>query len=344
MIRDLILDLRNPDARKKSIVKARNTLRDAFSKDKRFQEIYQSIYKPYKRIKGYPSFVDVAIELAMMLRAAEDLGLNRFDLVQKEIIFSAKYISTYGSPVYWLDKKLAESFLLTDTPSDLQGIIDVIPHMILMLPPILQNPDGDNLEFLFVHCIKKEHFIESFDMGKEMLHHINQDSDRIRWITSLRSASGYSMTIEIPDDGQGFYSGDFSISNRLGLFSANTDIKTEEEFTGAVRRLVVNSLLYMKAYKDTAFTEENVIEEISSGSGFSKSKKEEEYKLNPVWIGKDYKPKHRQADKSDEESARKYDIHTKSFWRRGHYRQVHYGKKEDSQRRLVWIEPVLITR
>lgn len=65
--------------------------------------------------------------------------------------------------------------------------------------------------------------------------------------------------------------------------------------------------------------------------------------LNPIWIGKGYKPRQRKASKADEEISRKYQIRTKHFWRKGHYRYVPVGKREEGQRKLKWIKPVLIS-
>lgn len=310
---------------------------------------FRKIYKPYRKVNNYPDFREVALGLAMSTLSAEAMGLNNVDTTLKEVAYSAKFVAHYPTPVYWLEEKLVEAFLETEIPTNLSLLENpAIPYFILMLPPLLKNPDGEVLKFVFIHHLEKDSKTESFEFGGNFLHHTNCGKDKLRWVTALSNGSAYSATVELPEVGtEGLKYGEFEIHPFVNYVGANQDIFTEKDFTDSVDRLVVNTLLYLKCFNEKALSEDLDTEVVvAAGKGFGKNNKSASPAnlLNAVWIGKGYKPRQRKANKADEEISRKYQIRTKHFWRRGHYRYVLVGKREEGQRKLTWIEPVLINR
>lgn len=340
-----LLDLRSPTLAASSSYFAKQELYKTVEQT----EDFQKIYRPYRKVNGYADFKEVALELASVPLFAESVGINRFDKTQQEVAFCAKFAADKGCPVYWLDKKLAHSFLQTDPPKDLSFLKPAIEHFILMLPPLIYTPDKEPLKFIFVHYIKVGESLQ-VKFGKDNLCHVNDDANRVRWTTVLGSNICYSITTEIGEkDKSGLVHGDFVVADNAITFldGVNTDTSTEELFVSAVVKIVVNSLMFLQCFKDKALTEEKSTDiQTSKGVGFAtRVRKENDVpRLNPIWIGKDYKPPTREANSDDEELSRSYAIHTKSFWRRGHYRHVPIGKKEEGGRKLTWIEPVFITR
>lgn len=327
------------------------------SKDKRakFNEVieesldFRKIYKPYRKVNNYPDFREAANGLAMSTLSAEAMGLNNVDTTLKEVAYSAKFVAHHPTPVYWLEEKLVEAFLETEIPTNISLLENpAIPYFILMLPPLLKNLDGELLKFVFIHNLENNSKTESFKFGDNFLHHINSDKHKLRWVTALSNGSAYSVTVELPEVGtESLKYGEFEIHPFVSSAGVNQDVFTEKDFTDKVDRLVVNTLLYLKCFNEKALSEDldtSVV--VAAGKGFGKNNKAASHTtlLNPVWIGKGYKPIQRKASKADEEISRKYQIHTKYFWRRGHYRYVLIGKREDKQRKLTWIEPVLISR
>lgn len=311
-------------------------------------EDFQKIYKPYRKVNGYADFKKVALELASVPLFAKEVGIHQFDKTQQEVVFCAKLAADKGCPVYWLDQNLAHSFLQTDIPKDISFLKPAIEHFILMLPPLIHTPDREPLNFVFVHYIKAGEVLE-FKVGKDNLCHVNGSANRMRWATVLGSGICYSITTEIGEgDKSGLVQGDFVVGDNATAFlgGVNTDTSTEELFVSTVVKIVVNSLMFLQCFKDKALTEEKSHNlQMSQGIGFAaKIKKDTVPLLSPIWVGKDYKPPTRKANSGDEELSRTYAIHTKSFWRRGHYRHVPIGKKEEGGRKLTWIEPVFITR
>lgn len=327
------------------------------SKDKRakFNSViedspdFRKIYKPYRKVNNYPDFREVALGLAMSTLSAEAMGLNNVDTTLKEVAYSAKFIAHHPTPVYWLEEKLVEAFLETEIPTSLSLLANpAIPYFILMLPPLLKNPDGELVKFVFIHNLENNSKTQSFEIGDNFLHHINSDKHKLRWVTALSNGSAYSLTVELPEVGtEGLKYGEFEIHPFVNYAGGNQDIFTEKDFTDKVDRLVVNTLLYLKCFNGKALSEDLDAEVVvAAGKGFGKNNKSASptHFLNPVWIGKGYQPRQRKANKADEEISRKYQIHTKHFWRRGHYRYVPVGKREEGERKLTWIEPVLISR
>lgn len=310
---------------------------------------FHKIYKPYKKVKNYPDFREAANGLAMSTLTAVAMGLNNIDTTLQEVAYSAKFVASYPTPVYWLEEKLVEAFLETEIPANLSLLEDpAIPYFILMLPPLLKNPDGELLKFVFIHHLEKDSKTESFEFGDNFLHHINCGKDKLRWVTALSNGGAYSMTVELPEFGtESLKYGEFEIHPFVHYAGVNQDVFTENDFIDSVNKLVINTLLYLKCFNEEAFSEDVDTEiVVAAGMGFGKKNKPASPTnlLNPVWIGKGYEQRQRKANKADDEISRRYQIHTKHFWRRGHYRYVPIGKREEGQRKLTWIEPVLISR
>lgn len=305
---------------------------------------YKKLYKPFRRINGYANYKQVALDLASASYTANYLGLSKLDQTLKEVAFSAVFAAQHSSPIYWLDTNLFQAFLQTDIPKDLSLLADpAIPHCLLMLPQLISSPDAEKLSFVFVHFLAKNTVFEPVKFGNQYLHHVNPTHNRLRWITTFPSGSAYSSCSEIPEAMSGeLVHGNFEISDRVSYVLGNQNILTERDFTNVVDKIVVHTLLFLRCFNDSAISQdENVF--LNSGTGFGKkSKANTEQLINPIWIGRGYKPRQRQANRADEEEIRKYQIHTKNFWRRGHYRHVSVGKKEEGQRKLIWVEPILL--
>lgn len=316
---------------------------------------YKDFNKKYKKIKGYTDFSEVAARLAYftwMARTSEFKMFSEEDKTITSAIIYAEILRQYNFQVYWLDKTLLDSFLITDTPRNLSDLEIMIPRFILMLPPVLKNPEGffvDWLYFVYVPKIgmPKEIKLENFTIFGTR--DDNDEYDKLHWTTMLISGETYSSTVEIrPNEKEPIAHGEFSFSPTMD-FVHNASPDKEKEFTKMIERILVNTLLYLQLKPDDKIEESETLLLDTSGRGFNQKKKllepPPEYFLNPVWIGKGYKPQKKKLSKKDfDEEARKYQIHTKSFWRRGHYRRVPIGKREDGQYKLVKIDPVLITR
>lgn len=314
------------------------------------QPDFKKIYRPYRRLKGYPDFKDTAAVLAMTIDAAETMGLGAFSTIQKELIFTAKFIAEYGCSVYWVAKDFAQAMLNTDPPRDLSWVKNISPMIVLMLPPGITNPDGETLEFVCVQYLEANKHLPTLDFGDDILTSVNYDKNRLRWSTIMNTIINYSSTCEIPDNESGRLvhgSWEWQAFSKHGIVEKTNNFK-EQEFILMVEGLILNTLFYLQSYPQTSITPSTELDYetkmIKGFAPFKTIKKENANLLAPIWIGKEYKSKAREANKSDLTDARKYNIHTRTWWRRGHYRHVAVGKREDGERKLIWVEPVFISR
>lgn len=305
---------------------------------------YTRLNKPYRRVKGYESYSNVAMEMALLISVTEDVGVSRFNQTQKEVIYCAKYAATYGAPVYWLDENLMSAFLQTELPKDISSLRSLAPMIILMLPPLLKTPDGEILKFIMINYIDGNKPSETMHFGRETLISVTDSSEKLRWSTILDSGVNYCSTCEI--NGDDLIHGEWKMSEGLSLLDFNTDAPTELEFVALVDRIHIHTLFYLMSNGEAALSpvEEEDIVVPPPPKGFKKVQKKDEYFLNPVWVGKNYQIRQRKANAADVESARKNQIHTQSWWRRGHYRHQPVGKREDGETKLIWIPPIFITR
>ena len=321
-------------------------------------EAFNIFYKKYKNPKGYTNFADIAARLTQFIMLGEHPDFKEWikidESISQAIIYAAR-LRDEGFQVYWLDKELAESFLYTDIPDDLSDLEILTPNFILMLPPFLKNPSGTPFDWLFFNYVTPESLKKKVMLGNvNVLQHPEFITNycKIAWTSSLIGGETYTSTTEIrKDEKEQLVGGNFLTALPSPLL--DVDISKEQAFIAKIKRILINTLFYLQLKPDE--TEEDndaIILSDTSGMGFNslnkkdnKNKKEVEYYLNPIWIGKNYRLNKQKLNKKDFDiESRKYKVHTKSFWRRGHYRRVPIGKRGGDEYKLVRIEPTLITR
>ena len=339
-MKNILFDLTSRDR----LITSMTDTKRALASHTRTHPDFIRLNKPYRRVKGYESYSNVAMEMALLISVADDVGISRFNQTQKEVIYCAKYAATYGAPVYWLDEGLMQAFLQTELPKDISSLRTLVPMMIVMLPPLLKTPDGEPVKFLMFNYLDGCKPSETMYFGRETLVTITDSSQKLRWATILDSGVNYCSTCEI--DGDSLIHGDWKVSEGLSFLDFNTDTPTELEFTALVDRIHIHTLFYLMSNGSAAFSPVDAADIIipQAPRGFKRAEKKEENFLNPVWIGKNYQIRRRKANAADVEAARKNQIHTQSWWRRGHYRHQPVGKRENGETKLIWIPPIFITR
>ena len=255
---------------------------------------YHQIYKPFKRVEGYCCFSDVAISLSDLMLAVTFFTLEgntewSKDVTTMSIVALTQEIMEAEMPVYWLNKDLMQTFLETDiSPS----VIDYkkFNHAIIMLPPLIQNPDGFDLKWVIIKYLERGHITPFLYIGNDVFHFVQVDTNRLRWCTMIDQQIAYASTREILDEFGRLVNEDFSIHKTVAQYGANTSVDREEEFTSKIDKLVFQIVSYLQQHPNS-ITEE-IKDPSTRGLGFDKSKKSKGEKkglLNPVWIGKDYK-------------------------------------------------------
>lgn len=135
-------------------------------------------------------------------------------------------------------------------------------------------------------------------------------------------------------DGGSFFCRKFQINDNLKkvTYADAQDYNPQviTSFNEYLQAIFLRLILIMECRPDLVDTESQTI---SVNKGFAKDKARNFYE--PLWIGKNYAIKRDMEDKGGTHASPR--VH----WRRGYLRNQPYGQGRQ-QRKLVWIEPVLV--
>lgn len=279
--------------------------------------------KRYSRVKGYIDYDTVIMNLASCLLGYEfsdtDFFRNRVTHSMSLIVLHKLYNDDFNS--YWLAPDLCNAFTKTELPDNLEHLQQVIPAGVLMLPPMVKNPDGQLLKWVAFYHRRADERIPIIKLGKSEIDINHEHHDTLTWTTMLDDGTQYGGNVRISDHN----------AEEINEFFDNYDMDedfdktTEKQFTELVTALILQTLLYLQLKQ-----EKTNYQPFSHGM----SKKGKNQKLAPLFIGKDY-----QYQKASDDGT---GINKATHWRRGFYRWQPYGTRDNPQYKLLWIEPTLV--
>lgn len=308
------------------------TLTKSEQKQLREMGLNSKVYKQltrkiYRSPKGYADYKETALEIATTYEACSEIGIklnswktNRtmFQLINHHVVNNASS--------YWLDNNLFEAFLKSDIPKGVGDIKQVIKSGLLFLPEGLKSPDGSPVSWLAFAHLKKNEAVAAAQTLNVVIHDPESDSERICWGTILKDCVVYSGV---------FYPERMQSKDELIICKVEGNPETESIFIDSISALLTQTLIaaaimpeLLQSDKNSAYT-----------AGFAKHnpKKDELKYLNPNWIGRGYKPRVITRPQSSGTHAS-----PSTHWRRGHWRRVPTGPREEGNRKWNWIQPVLV--
>ena len=314
-------------------------------------EFYKCLTKrTYRRIEGYPDYKQIAVALATHLMCLETgYELRGFsDAAWNAMSHSAWQAYEHPLfPTFAISKDLAEAFLASDLPPHVCGLNRSFQNALFLFPKLepLRTPDGYLCQWAFATHFLKGQTVESLpktilkNFTPEMLKQVERlksppfEVGRFRWVSEVGLATIYSSIAELPEESDRPITGDIIFGGNLDFWGESMDAAREEQFTKTIDKLLLQCLLYLQLKPDAAST--SPPSSVRSGSGF-RPKSDPDRPLEPIWIGKDYKPQ-------GVKRPRPYGSHAapRLHWRRGHWKRVVCGEGR-SDRRWAWIEPTLI--
>jgi len=136
-------------------------------------------------------------------------------------------------------------------------------------------------------------------------------------------------------DGDSFFCRRFKVSDNLRKLThadvRDFDPQAVVDFNNYLQSIFLRLILIMECRPELVDTESKAIR---VNQGFAKDKAKDYYE--PLWVGRNYRYQREEAqDKGGTHASPR--VH----WRRGYLRNQPYGEGRQ-QRRLVWIEPVLV--
>lgn len=232
----------------------------------------------------------------------------------------------------YVSEEIIGSFAQTPLPELPPEVVNVFPHVHLMLPRnTVYDYEGDEVISILVQSGKlyadnlseKEVSIAKTFFPREKLAPDELLGAQGMQIITLTS-SGLDVFQEfITDDAKGWHESNVKYTGRS---------KYQDEKTEIIIRIAINSLL-VHLYEPELITTDS--RKPTKGLGFSGKAKQP---LSPTWIGKTFKSgaerNHVKHDSGDRGNVR-------SHWRRGHWHSVCVGPKR-SERRVQWFKPVYV--
>lgn len=323
-------------------------IKELAEKKARQTQFYKRLTKrTYRRIKGYPDYKQVAVEFASHLMCLETgFELRGFTDSAWNAMSHSAWMAYENPifPVFAVTKELAQAFLATDLPPHVCGLNRSFQNALFLFPELVRTPDNYLCQWAFASHFQKGETISTLpksalvgfsDRVADSLDRIKSpplEVSKLRWVSQVGSlATIYSSIMELPEEGDKPITGNIDFGGNLEFWGENTNPETEQQFTRAVDKLLLQTLLYLQLKPDAVSSTPPSSHQ--SGNGF-RGKADPHQPLEPIWIGKDYKPQVIRKSHSSHASPR---LH----WRRGHWKRVAVGEGRQS-RKWAWIQPTLV--
>lgn len=307
---------------------------------KEFQEHSRSIFHQlqqsnYKIPPGYKQWDKLSYSIAGQVALIEKFYV---DSVSNYISHRLALWMIKDAPIYCLNKDLIGSLMET-TLDNLEKILPdlpvALPTFLILLPKEgLQTPQGDYIEYMVVHASQKHRPEDSEGASSKYpgieIKNLKHESSLLIDCSAIDSGNFIWFSgVNLEADG----SISFEEGENLGVAHMSQD---DLNFTNSLRILFVQILLLL-TYEPDLLTDSSEADLPTKGRGFSKLSKDTKTAYRyPRWLGKNYKT-------TTESSNFQGGTHKspETHWRKGHFKKVAIGK-ERTDRKVVWIRPVLV--
>ncbi|MCG6135159.1 MAG: hypothetical protein MET45_10910 [Nostoc sp. LLA-1] len=265
------------------------------------------VIRPVVPVDGYESYEKICSFVADIYYSVEEQKLQRKLITDPG---ESRYISIYTlfkvgkakCPAYWINKDLLEALLQSVLTVEIDSLNWAMKTGMFMLP-------------------------KGVILSPE-----NKNVDAIFW----NYDSEADMLYWVATDGSSSFCRRFKLNGQKISYTDVQDIDSNvvKGFNEYLQSIFLRLILIMECRPELVATTSEVVK---MNKGFGKAQVQDFYQ--PLWLGQGYKFK-REGTQSSEGSSSTHG--TKSVhWRRGFLRNQPYGEGRQ-QRKLVWIEPVLV--
>ncbi|WP_414755922.1 hypothetical protein [Anabaena sp. CCY 9910] len=267
----------------------------------------QIVIRPTLPVDGYESYEKMCGLVADIYYYVEEQKLQRKLITDPG---ESRYITIYTlfkvgqakCPAYWVNKDLLEALLQSDLTVEIDSLNWAMKTGMFMLP-------------------------KGVILSPE-----NKSVDAVFW----NYDSEVGILYWTATDGSSFFCRRFKLDAQKLTYTDSQDIdpKVVAGFNEYLHSILLRLILIMECRPELVDTTSEVVR---VNRGFGKEQAQDFYQ--PLWLGQGYRFK-REGTQNSEGSSGTHG--TKSVhWRRGFLRNQPYGEGRQ-QRKLVWIEPVLV--
>jgi hypothetical protein len=260
-------------------------------------------------VDGYESYEKICGIVAEMYYSVkeEDLlwGLKNQPGESKYItLYTLFKVGQAKCPAYWVGKDLLEALQQSLLTVEIEELNWAMKTGLFMLPKnVILSPENKTVDAIYWH----------YDTEKDILF----------WACT---------------DGDSFFCRRFKLNAQKLTYTDSEDVdpKVLSGFNEYMQSIFLRLILIMQCRPELVDAEEKQ-DKITVNQGFGKAQAQDFYQ--PLWIGQGYRLKREGTVSSDGSS--KQGGAKSPHWRRGFIRNQPYGEGRQ-QRKLVWIEPVLV--
>ncbi|MBD2132594.1 hypothetical protein H6F47_09180 [Sphaerospermopsis sp. FACHB-1094] len=269
---------------------------------------YQQItIRPTLSVDGYENYEKICSYVADVYFSVDEPTaqqlIRKNDRDSRGISFYTLFkVGQAKCPAYWVGKDLLAALIQSDLTIEADSLNWAMKTGILMLP---KN----------VVMSPENHSVYA------ILWHYDTDEELI-YLTAMDKASYYCRRFKVFDNLRQIRYTDVEDVNP----------KILEDFNEYLESIFLRLMLIMECCPELVDTTSEVVR---VNRGFSKAQEQEFYQ--PLWIGRNYTFKREQTAAISGGTGGAKSVH----WRRGFLRNQPYGEGRQ-QRKMVWIEPVLV--
>jgi hypothetical protein len=270
------------------------------------------VLRPVVHVEGYESYEKICAHAADGYYCADEQTLLR-GLVTKPK--ESMYISLYTlfkvgqakCPAYWVGKDLLEALMQSVLTVEVDSLNWAMKTGLFMLPKdVILSPEQHSVDAIYWHY--------------------DTESDVLYW-TATDGSSFFCRKIKVKTE--------LIKLTYIDVDAQDLDPNVVAGFNEYLQAIFLRLLLIMECRPELVETESQR-QKVTVNKGFGKNQAQEFYQ--PLWVGQGYRLK--RETQTSVGSDVKHG--TKSLhWRRGFLRNQPYGEGRQ-QRKIVWIEPVLV--
>ncbi|MCP6761894.1 MAG: hypothetical protein NHB32_24805 [Fischerella sp. CENA71] len=270
----------------------------------------QIVIRPVVHVDGYESYEKMCGHVADIYYSAEEQELQRRLITDPG---ESRYITLYTlfkvaqakCPAYWVNKDLLEALMQSVLTVEVDSLNWAMKTGFFMLPKgVILSPENKSVDAIFWYY--------------------DSEADILYWTAT---------------DGSSFFCRRFKLNAQKLTYTDSEDIdpKVVKGFNEYLHSIFLRLILIMECRSEFVDAEEQR-QKVTINKGFGKAQAQDFYQ--PLWLGQGYRLK-REGMQSSEGSSGKQGGTKSLHWRRGFLRNQPYGEGRQ-QRKLVWIEPVLV--
>ena len=288
---------------------------------------------PYKIPRGYKPWGAIAAEVGVAIATLA----TKFPKTPGDYFYSmllGLWLAT-RSPIYAIKRDLLRAFELSDVAPEKGLLADInppLPTFMLLLPlNALVTPEGDSVNTIAIHLVDKAHPERSIGIRDNTAYEVGMkelpNRHSLLWAAIDSSLIVWHSRSSVTEDG----------ALRNNYERNQGDLETSQEDIAFMKKVdsILAQILLSLTYRPDLLGEE-ALSAPGKPKGFGAAAPGRSPILRPRWLGEGFKLPARSpaGDKTHSSPT--------AHWRRGHWKRVPVGPRDQGGRKWTFIQPTFV--